>query len=200
MSYSPRRPRRGLYPLWLPGNGGGPAIASGSSGSLTRLTGEFDPILPPCTTRRLAHGRVYYSRSQRGKDSRESPWVSNETRVTAPETTSEISLNELSRNIRAHIAAFAEGKVLSIAGENYAAIPTVDQSGSERVYRIIFSLTRFKGLPVHRHLRIESAHPADSASFATFGSVRLKHLVALRAENKRPGRIVSPNRKAPRVF
>ena len=81
MSYSPRRSRRGLDPLWLPGNGGVPAMASGRSRFTTAAHGRVQPNLPPCTTRRLANRRAYYSRSQPPKDSRDLRRMSNRVRA-----------------------------------------------------------------------------------------------------------------------
>ena len=105
----------------------------------------------------------------------------------------------LSHGLPRHIATATHGKVWTVAGDNYAAVPVVDHTGKEIVYRIVFSLDPVKGLPVALHMRVKTAYPADATPFVTFGSVRFIHLVALRMQNKRPGRIVDQRRKSPRV-
>ena len=105
----------------------------------------------------------------------------------------------LSLQLPDQIVTAAQGKVWTVAGDNFAALPVVDDAGNEVVYRIVFSLDPVKGLPVALHMRVKTAYPADATPFVTFGSVRFAHLVALRMQNKRPGRIVDQNRKRPRI-
>ncbi|MBA2598822.1 MAG: hypothetical protein H0V00_19550 [Chloroflexia bacterium] len=106
---------------------------------------------------------------------------------------------QLSLELPSHIATVTRGSVWTVAGDSYAAVPVEDNAGNTIVYRIVSSLDRVKGLPVALHMRVKTAYPADSTPFVTFGSVRFKHLVALRMQNKRPGRITDQNRKSPRV-
>lgn len=106
----------------------------------------------------------------------------------------------LSTGLVAHIAQAAAGKVWTVEGDNFAALPVVlDQSGGPVLYGIVFSLDRVKGLPVHLHMRVKTAYPVDDDGVVTFGSVRFRHLVALRMKGQRPGRIVGERRKAPKV-
>lgn len=107
---------------------------------------------------------------------------------------------DFSLDLPHHIRMMSRGSVWTVAGDNYAAVPVVNRADDEVVYRIVFSLDRVKGLPVGLHLRVKTAYPADASPFVTFGSVRFKHLVALRMQGKRPGRITGQNRKAPRIW
>jgi len=67
------------------------------------------------------------------------------------------------------------------------------------LYGIVFSLDPVKGLPVDLHMRVKTAYPCDERDIVTFGSVRFRHLVSLRMQRKRPGRIVDRGRKRPHV-
>jgi hypothetical protein len=98
-----------------------------------------------------------------------------------------------------HIRTATRGQVWNAAGDSFAVIPIVDNADREIVYRIVFSLERVKGLPVDLHLRVKTAYPADNTPFATFGSIRFRHLVALVARNQKPKRITDARRKRPRV-
>lgn len=98
-----------------------------------------------------------------------------------------------------HIAVAAKGKVWTVGGDNYAAIPTVSHEGQPVFYGVVFSLDKVSGLPVHLHMRVKSAYIAEAESPVTYGSVRFAHLVALRTRNKRPGRITDRNRRVPRL-
>lgn len=55
-------------------------------------------------------------------------------------------------------------------------------------YVLPFSLDPVKGLGVHLHMRIRSAHPRDENPIATFGSVSFPTLVKLRIARKQPPR------------
>jgi len=99
-----------------------------------------------------------------------------------------------------HIAHAARGQVWSVQGDNFAVVPVVDHAGKRVLYGIVFSLDRVKGLPVDLHMRVKTAYPATEKDIVTFGSVRFRHLVALRIAGKRPGRITDRRRKVPRVF
>lgn len=81
MSYSPKGTRRGIDPLDGPITEATRRRLAVQPGSPPRLTGEFGPILSPCTSRRLANSRAYYSQSQQPEDSRGVPKVSNADRA-----------------------------------------------------------------------------------------------------------------------
>ena len=102
----------------------------------------------------------------------------------------------LSLGLTGHIEQAASGKVWTVDGGNFAALPLLDQSGRQVLYGIIFSLERVKNLLIHLHMRIKSAYPIDN-DIITFGSVRFRHLVALEMKGKNPGRITGQRRKAP---
>jgi hypothetical protein len=104
----------------------------------------------------------------------------------------------LSLSIRKHIAFASDGKVWTAEGDNFAVIPVVCVNGQLVEYGIFFSLDRAKGLPVDLHMRVRTAFPADD-EIRTFGSVRFRHLVALRMKGKRPPRITGSHRKAPKL-
>jgi hypothetical protein len=104
---------------------------------------------------------------------------------------------KLTFDLRKHIAYGAKGEVWTVKGENFAAVPMVDQSGKRCLYGIIFSLDRITGLAVSLRMRVRTAHQIDD-EIETFGQVRFRHLVALRMKAKRPGRITSPGRKKPK--
>jgi hypothetical protein len=105
---------------------------------------------------------------------------------------------QLSKRLVDHIAYAAAGKVWTVDGGNFAALPVLDQSGRTVLYGIIFGLDRVSGLPVDLHMRVKTAYPMDD-DITTFGSVRFRHLVALRMKNKKPGRIAGERRRVPRV-
>lgn len=110
----------------------------------------------------------------------------------------------LSLDIRDHLERTKEGQVWNVAGENVAAIPTVDRVGTASLYTIVFSLDRATGLrgadgPLHLLVRVRSAHPADEHQPTTFGQIRSRNLVALRMQNKRAPRTTSAHRKIPRM-
>jgi hypothetical protein len=94
-----------------------------------------------------------------------------------------------------HIAQAAEGHVWIVEGENFAAVPVVDSAGSRELYGIIFSLDPVKRLPIQLHLRVRSAYLCKGRIPITFGQVRFRHLVALRAAGKWPGRNTSQHRR-----
>jgi hypothetical protein len=101
----------------------------------------------------------------------------------------------LSLGIRKHIAYAVGGKVWNAVGENYIIISVVDQSGKSVEYGVFFSLDPEKGLQV-LHMRVRTAFPSET-KIATFGTVRFRNLVALRAKGKKPGKVTGPHRKAP---
>jgi hypothetical protein len=105
----------------------------------------------------------------------------------------------LSLDLPNHMLTATQGQVWNAAGDSFAVIPVVDNAGREIVYRIVFSLERVKGLPVELHMRVKTAYPADNTPFATFGSIRFRHLVALVAKNQKPKRITDERRKRPRI-
>jgi hypothetical protein len=105
---------------------------------------------------------------------------------------------QLSIGLVGHIAFAAAGKVWTVDGGNFAALSVIDQSGRTVFYGIVFSLDRVSGLPVDLHMRVKTAYPMDDG-ITTFGSVRFRHLVALRMKNRRPGRIAGERRRVPRV-
>jgi hypothetical protein len=98
-----------------------------------------------------------------------------------------------------HIQRAAGGAVWNIQGDNFAIVPTVTQEGLKVLYGIVFSLDPVKGLPVDLHMRVKTAYPCDEKDIVTYGSVRFRHLVTLRMQKKRPGRIVDRGRKRPKV-
>ncbi len=106
---------------------------------------------------------------------------------------------ELTFGLVGHIAHAAAGQVWNVGGENFAAVPVVDRSSNRVLYGIVFGLDRVTGLPVHLHMRVKTAYPVDEKTLVTFGSVRFRHLVALRMKGKRPGRITDRHRKVPRI-
>jgi hypothetical protein len=104
----------------------------------------------------------------------------------------------LSLRIRDHISQVAATTVWTVAGDNFAALPLLNDAGKKVLYGIIFSLDRVTGLPVQLHMRVKTAYPIET-EIITFGSVRFRHLVALRIKKKRPGRIAGACRKAPKA-
>jgi hypothetical protein len=105
----------------------------------------------------------------------------------------------LTLGLPGHIEWAMRGSVWYVGGDNYAIVPTVDQEGNRVLYAVVFSLSPVTGLPVDLHMRVESAYPTSEKSVATFGSVRFRHLVALRIQHKRPKRITDQRRKVPRI-
>jgi hypothetical protein len=95
---------------------------------------------------------------------------------------------KLSLEIRRYLEHVMRGKAWIIEGENYAAVPTVDEEGNKILYGIIFSLDRVKNLPVDLDMRVRSAHPLNEGELVTHGNVRFSHLVTLRMQGKRPNR------------
>lgn len=104
-----------------------------------------------------------------------------------------------SLTIAGHLAGVVQGNVWNANGNNYAIVPTVNHHGSPVLYGIFFSLDRVKGLPVHLHMRIQSAFPCDKKPVVTFGRVKFKRLVKLRMQGQHPPRITGPNRKRPEL-
>jgi len=98
-----------------------------------------------------------------------------------------------------HIQRATTGEVWNIEGDNFAIVPTVTHQGLRVLYGIVFSLDPVKGLPVDLHMRVKTAYPCDEKDIATFGSVRFRHLVALRMQKKRPKSIFDRRRKRPRA-
>ncbi len=103
-----------------------------------------------------------------------------------------------SLSLTAHIAKAVDGKVWTVREDAFAILPTVDQSGRGVFYTIMFSLDRATGLPVHLHMRIKTAYPAETPP-VTHGDVRFRHLVALRMQRQSPGRITGQHRRVPRL-
>lgn len=106
---------------------------------------------------------------------------------------------QLSLGLRDHLVALASGKVWTVEGDNFAAFPVVTLREQAALYGIMFSLDRVSGLPVHLHMRIKSAYLVDQKVPVTYGSIRFVRLVALRMQNRRPGRILDRNRRVPRL-
>ena len=104
---------------------------------------------------------------------------------------------KLTFELQKHLEYAAKGEVWTVAGQHFAAVPIVDQSGKRICYGIVLSLDRVTGLPVDLHLRVRTAYPMHR-EMVTFGAVRFRNLVALRMKNKRPGRITSPGRRRPK--
>jgi len=104
-----------------------------------------------------------------------------------------------SLQLPAHIQRAVSGHVWNIQSDNFAIVPTVTHQGVKMLYGIVFSLDPVKGLPVDLHMRVKTAYPCDERDIVTFGSVRFRHLVSLRMQRKRPGRIVDRGRKRPHV-
>lgn len=104
----------------------------------------------------------------------------------------------LSLGLRDHINHAAAGQVWNVANENLAVVPIVNQPDNEIQYAIIFSLDPVTGLPVHLHMRVKSAYPVGHTELVTFGSVRFRHLVALRFRGKRSKKVFDARRKRPR--
>jgi len=105
---------------------------------------------------------------------------------------------QLSLGLRQHLTHAMQGKVWTVEGENFAAIPTIDQQGNKILYGIVFSLDRVKNLPVDLDMRVRTAFPCDEAEIVTYGSVRFSHLVTLRMQGKRPNRNLDRHRPRPR--
>jgi hypothetical protein len=97
------------------------------------------------------------------------------------------------------VAQAGRGQVWTVDGNNFAIVPVVNHAGKANLYAIVFSLDRVKGLPVHLHMRIKTAHACTDKNIVTFGAVRFRHLVALRMKGKVPGRITSRDRKTPGI-
>lgn len=104
-----------------------------------------------------------------------------------------------SLNIRALIDWGTRGHAWNLDGEHYAQVPTVDHNGRPTFYAIVFSLDPVGGLPVHLHMRVRSAYPCDQSVPTTFGSIKFKKLVELRAERRRPKKITDRGRKKPSI-
>jgi hypothetical protein len=104
-----------------------------------------------------------------------------------------------SLHLPAHIQRATRGDVWNIQGENFAIVPTVTHQNLKVLYGIVFSLDPVKGLPVELHMRVKTAYPCDEHDIVTYGSVRFRHLVTLRMQRKRPGRITDQGRKKPRL-
>jgi hypothetical protein len=90
-----------------------------------------------------------------------------------------------------------QGKVWNIAGENFAAVPTVNYQGVLVLYGIVFSLDRVKKRPVDLDMRVRTAYPCDEKDLVTFGTMRSVHLVTLRMHRKRPNRNLDRRRPKP---
>jgi hypothetical protein len=103
---------------------------------------------------------------------------------------------QLSKGLGDLIAFAVAGNVWTVDGGNFAALPVIDQSGRKILYGIIFSLERVSGLLVELRMRVKTAYRMDDG-ITTFGSVRFRHLVALRMKNKKPGRIAGEHRESP---
>jgi len=107
--------------------------------------------------------------------------------------------HQLSLGLTGHIERISGGQVWSVEGDNFAALPVVDQAGRLVLYGIMFSLDRVSSLPVQLHMRVRTAYPIDDKIPATYGVVRFRHLVALRMKGKKPPRIVGAHRKRPKL-
>jgi hypothetical protein len=103
----------------------------------------------------------------------------------------------LSLGLKGFIAQASTGSVWNVDYGGFAAVPVVTSAGTQVLYGIVFSLDPVSGLPVHLHMRVKSAHPRDVTELVTFGKVRFKHLVALRAKGARPKLLHDRNRKRP---
>lgn len=106
---------------------------------------------------------------------------------------------QLSMQLAGHIAHAMGGKVWTIEGENFAAIPTVNHQGNKVLYGIVFSLDRAKKQPVDLNMRIRTAYPCDEKDIVTYGSTRFSRLVTLRMQGKRPNRNFDRHRPRPRL-
>jgi hypothetical protein len=105
----------------------------------------------------------------------------------------------LSLDLPQHLAHAMQGKVWTIEGENFAAIPVIDHQGNKIFYGIVFSLDRVKKRPVDLDMRVRTAYPCDTTEIVTYGSVRFAHLVTLRMQGKHPNRNFARNRPRPRL-
>jgi hypothetical protein len=108
-----------------------------------------------------------------------------------------ITRYQLSLSLRQHLTHAMRGKVWTIEGENFAAIPTIDHQGNRILYGIVFSLDRVKKLPVDLDMRVRTAYPCDATDIVTYGNVRFAHLVTLRMQGKRPNRNFDRHRPRP---
>jgi len=106
-----------------------------------------------------------------------------------------------SLRLREIIEHCAQGDVWHLGGgdESYAQIPTIDQAGNAILYAVIFALDPVRELPFDLLMRVRSAYPCDESVPATFGSIRFRHLVALRAQSKRPKKVFGDKRQVPRL-
>jgi hypothetical protein len=106
---------------------------------------------------------------------------------------------QLSLSLGQHLAQALQGKVWITEGENFAAIPTIDQQGNKIFYGVVFSLDRVKKLPVDLDMRVRTAYPCNNKEIMTYGNVRFSHLISLRMQGKRPNRNVQRHRPRPRL-
>ena len=100
-----------------------------------------------------------------------------------------------------HINSIATSKAWNVDGQHFALLPPVINSDGDKVYyAIMFSLDPLKGLPIHLHMRIQTAHPRIAGStINTYGFVSFPLLVSLRCQSKHPKKIYDRNRKRPNL-
>ena len=98
------------------------------------------------------------------------------------------------------LAGLAYQRVWNLTGEDpYAQLPILDDRGIRRLYAIVFTLDRLKGLKTDLRLIVRSAYVCDRKPPDTFGEVRFAHLVRLRLERKHPKREYGDKRKRPKM-
>lgn len=94
----------------------------------------------------------------------------------------------LSLGLAGHIARAVDGSVWIVEGADFAVLSVLDQSGRTVHYCIMFGLDSVTGLPVHLHMRVETAYPLDKGDVVTYGKVGFRLLVTLRMDRKMPHR------------
>ncbi len=107
---------------------------------------------------------------------------------------------EASLALRELINSFPNQITWMLSGnDRYAQLPLHTDTGQVRLYAIIFTLDRVTGIPFDLHMKIRSAYFCHTKAPDTFGSVKFKHLVRLRCENRHPKKIADRNRPRPRI-
>lgn len=105
-----------------------------------------------------------------------------------------------SLHLAEHIERAIQRSVWIIRDGSFAVVPVIDHRGVKTLYGVIFDLNRVTGLPVHLHMRIETAYPCDIKDIDTFGLVKFSVLVFLRMQGKSPKRNLDRHRKRPRAI